>query len=241
MNGPMAFASCSQSICNMANGTSTVNVTGGTPPYIYVWSPSGQTTQTATGLMAGCYTVTVTDAGGCTTTASCCVTVLNAPSITVSVVNPTSCPNCTGSANTLVTGGSAPYSFMWTPSGGNGPNATGLCQGTYTVCVTDANGCTACTNLTITCLVGLNDEPLQAEVSIFPNPAHDEISISLDEELADAFVVVYNVVGEKISAHKFSFIPGRKFRMDIRSLSEGIYFVELRKGNMTIKKKFVKS
>ncbi len=240
-NGVFAFASCSQAQCNQANGTAAVNATGGTPPYTFSWAPSGQTTQTITGLVAGCYTVTVTDAGGCTVTASCCVTSVGGPAITTTNVNPSNCPNCTGSASAIASGGTMPYTYMWAPSGGNNSNATGLCQGVYTVCVTDANGCTACTNVTINCVVGLNDEPLEADVNLFPNPANDEISISLDQELSDVSIVVYNVVGERISAHKFSFINGKKFRMDIRSLSEGIYFVELRKGNMTIKKKFVKN
>lgn len=70
------------------NSSATVNGTGGTTPYTYSWSPSGQTSQTATGLSAGNYTVTVTDVNGCTnvqtvTIASGSITVTAGPSTTI--------------------------------------------------------------------------------------------------------------------------------------------------------------
>ena len=55
------------------NGTINLSVNGGTPPYTYVWS-NGQTTQNATMLPPGCYTVVVTDAAGCQASATSCVT-----------------------------------------------------------------------------------------------------------------------------------------------------------------------
>ncbi|WP_424108311.1 SprB repeat-containing protein, partial [Pseudomonas viridiflava] len=56
------------------NGSATVSATGGTGPYTYSWSPSGGTAATATGLAAGTYTVTVTDANGCTATRAFTIT-----------------------------------------------------------------------------------------------------------------------------------------------------------------------
>ena len=120
------------------DGTATVTGTGGTGPYTYLWSPSLQTTTTASNLVAGGYVVTVTDANGCTTQASVTIT---QPSTAVAVnVTPTN--GCgTASAAAIASGGAGPYSYQWSPSGGTAATATGLSSGSYTVIATDANGC----------------------------------------------------------------------------------------------------
>jgi len=146
-----ATTSATNASCGNANGSATVNPSGGTPTYTYLWTPSGQTTQTATGLLAGAYSVLVTDANGCTATFS--VTVNNSGSPTANIptfTNVTCFGLCNGTANSSVSGGATPYTYSWAPSGGTGANATGLCAGSYTLTVTDANGCTATATVTIT-------------------------------------------------------------------------------------------
>ncbi|RYD97014.1 MAG: T9SS type A sorting domain-containing protein [Sphingobacteriales bacterium] len=134
-----------------ANGTATVNVTGGTTGYTYSWSPSGGTADTATGLTAGTYTVTVTDANACQTTQSFTIT-----EPTLLVVVPVAQTNiacngsATGSASISAVGGTGPYTYSWAPSGGTSATATGLSAGTYTATVTDANGCSATQSFTLT-------------------------------------------------------------------------------------------
>lgn len=151
-------------ICNGgSNGSASVNPAGGTPPYTYLWTPSGQTTQNATGLAAGVYTVTITDANGCTTTATTMITqptALSAP--TIAVVD--TCGMNTGSVSVNVTGGTGPYSYSWAPVSGGGPVLNNLNAGTYTVTITDANGCTT----TATGTVGSLSGPL-ASFSVAPN------------------------------------------------------------------------
>jgi large repetitive protein len=151
---PTALAltmAATQSTCGLPNGTATVTVTGGTPAYSYLWAPSGGNAATATGLATGTYTVTVTDANGCTATASILVPSANSPVINISASTNVTCFGlCNGTANSSVTGGTPPYVYAWAPAGGNGANATGLCAGTFTVTVTDANGCTSTAAVTIT-------------------------------------------------------------------------------------------
>ncbi|MEO8147352.1 MAG: T9SS type A sorting domain-containing protein [Bacteroidia bacterium] len=125
------------------NGSATVTAIGGTAPYNYSWNTIPvQTTQTATGLTAGAYTVTVSDANGCTQTA---LVVITQPSsglnITATSVNPSCNGSSNGSINITVTGGTPPYSYLWT-GGSTTEDQSGIAAGSHTVTVTDANGCT---------------------------------------------------------------------------------------------------
>jgi gliding motility-associated-like protein len=137
--------------CNGVLGTATATVTGGTSPYSYSWNTTpAQTNATATGLAAGNYTVTVTDAGGCITTQNVTVGQTSGLSVSVSGVNVSCNGGSNGSATATPTGGTPTYTYVWSPSGGNAATATGLAAGTYTVNVTDVNGCTAQGSVQIT-------------------------------------------------------------------------------------------
>lgn len=123
-------------------GSATASVTGGTPPYSYVWSPRGGTAATATGLTAGDYSVRVTDSLGATL--DLVATVTQPPPLLVSVVGTdvSTFGGNDGSATATASGGTAPYSYLWPPSG-SGPTLSGLAAGTYSVSVTDFNACSA--------------------------------------------------------------------------------------------------
>jgi len=132
-----------------ANGAITVAPTGGTAPYTYLWSTGG-ITKTISSLTPGAYSLTITDSNGCTKTENYNITepdtltVSNASQIDVS-----SYGGNDGSATVVVTGGTLPYSYSWSPSGGTSSTASGLTAGTYTVTVTDKNGCTTTQSFTI--------------------------------------------------------------------------------------------
>ena len=133
---------------NAANGTATVVGSGGTPGYTYAWS-NGQTTATATGLIAAAYTVTVTDTQGCSTTTS--VTLNNPPPISASAtgVNPLCNNAANGTATVTASGGTTPYTYHWV-NNQTTATATGLIAGSYAVTVTDAQGCSTTTTVTLT-------------------------------------------------------------------------------------------
>ena len=142
-----AVSSSTQASCGNNNGTASVSASGGTSPYTFAWL-SGQTTSAISNLGAGSYFTTITDANGCTKTAT--VTVSSSSGITVLANStPSSCSAATGTASANPSGGSIPYSYLWN-NGQTSQTASGLSAGTYTVTVTDANGCTAITTANVT-------------------------------------------------------------------------------------------
>jgi gliding motility-associated-like protein len=137
--------------CGGTNGTATVTAAGGVGPYTYAWAPIGGTGTTASNLPAGSYTVTVTSVGGCTVTAVAVVTSTGGIAASITATNNVTCfGGNNGSATATPIGGSSPYSYVWTPSGGNAATGTPLSAGSYTCTITDANGCIATASVTIT-------------------------------------------------------------------------------------------
>ena len=146
----LTSSSTDPTACGLTDGTATVTATGGTAPYTYAWDdPANQTNQIATGLSGGTFSVTVTDANGCTAMTSVTLTSASGPTVNTTGTNPTSCGSTDGTATATVTGGSTPYTYAWS-SGGNTLIETNLGAGTYTVTVTDADGCAATSSTTLT-------------------------------------------------------------------------------------------
>jgi Zn-dependent metalloprotease len=135
------------------NGTASANPSGGTTPYSYNWS-NGQTTNNATGLSATSYTITVTDVNGCSASGG---VLLTQPPQLSSTAAPTSNYNgynvrchggADGTAEAYPSGGVPPYGYSWS-NGQTTKIATGLSATTYTVTITDANGCTTGSSVTL--------------------------------------------------------------------------------------------
>src|SRR5690606_35673089 len=130
-----------------SNGTATVTAAGGTAPYTYLWS-NGMTTATATNLQAGSYSVTVTDAKGCTVNASVSITQGSLMTV-LGTKTDISCYGANdGSIVLNVTGGSSPYTYSWS-NAATSQSIANLIKGTYTVTVTDANNCSETVSFTI--------------------------------------------------------------------------------------------
>ena len=127
---------------NDNNGSAIANVAPvAAGPFFYSWNTTPvQTTQTATGLNVGTYTVTVSALNSCQATASVIITGPDAFAPAVTIIQP-GCGLTTGTATIIETGGTGPYTYAWSPSGGNGPTASGLAPGNYTVTVTDSKSC----------------------------------------------------------------------------------------------------
>ena len=134
--------------CGLNVGTATVIATGGTPGYTYLWS-DGQTTLTATNLIAGSYTASVTDALGLTSSISTTVIEEGSTIIaTTSHSNETCVGSSDGSLSVSTIGGVGQMTFLWS-NGATTFIVNNLSVGTYTVTVTDEIGCTASSTETI--------------------------------------------------------------------------------------------
>jgi gliding motility-associated-like protein len=125
-----------------SDGTVTVSVTAGTAPYTYSWSNTTTTSSnTQGGFAAGIYIITVTDANNCSATVSATINQPQ-PLTAVPAVTNVTCPAGSNGAIALaVNGGTGQYTFQWTNTAQATQNINGLSANTYTVTVTDANGC----------------------------------------------------------------------------------------------------
>lgn len=131
-----------QATCGFANGSATAVVSGGTGAYGYNWSNGSSGSSSINSLASGNYSVTITDANGCTTANSATISNAGGATLAVTNVTPASCNGYSnGSASIIIVGGNGPFSYNWTPSGGNAASASGLAAGNYTLAVTDVNGC----------------------------------------------------------------------------------------------------
>jgi gliding motility-associated-like protein len=145
------------------NGAATSSVTGGTSPYSYSWSPIGGSAPTASTLIAGTYTITITDAHGCTNSATANITQPSSALSTTITNTPSLCTTNNGTATAATIGGTSPYSYSWSTPGGTTGSVTGLATGTYTVTISDANGCTITPTTTI-----LNSGSITASITSTP-------------------------------------------------------------------------
>jgi gliding motility-associated-like protein len=154
--------------CGSATGSATAQAGGGTSPYDYVWTGSAGTLQTTNnisgpdvlnGLLAGTYTVTITDANNCTSTATASVTSTGGASVSLTQTDVLCFGESTGDATATASGGTSPYDYVWTNASGtlqsnmnvSGPDIIdSLPAGSYTITVTDNGGCISTATATIT-------------------------------------------------------------------------------------------
>lgn len=156
----------SQASCGLSDGSINVLITGGTPDvngeYSFDWSDDSlDGTEDPTGIPQGSYSVTITDANGCSITDVADVTVPNSPILSFTQVNVDCFGASTGSVELDVTGGEPPYTFDWSDDNYDGvEDPIAMIAGTYTLVVTDSKNCTDDIVVNIT-------EPTEIEITSF--------------------------------------------------------------------------
>jgi SprB repeat/Secretion system C-terminal sorting domain len=162
----------------LCNGDSTGNVmltpAGGTPAYTYLWS-NGATTQTLSGVGVGAYSVMVMDASGCM--ASDSVSLTEPSAIVASGVATDAVGVNNGSVDLTASGGTGNLSYLWS-NGATTQDISGLGAGSYTVTITDANGCTNVLSFGINLVISAADA-FPVGVTVSPNPFANTFTVRL--------------------------------------------------------------
>jgi len=234
-SGAVLTVAGTEPTCNgYNNGSITANVSGGNPSFTYSWSTSPpQTTATATNLVAGTYSVEVTDKNGCIIFDTLTIIQPSVLALGKSSVNAT-CPTCVnGTATVSAAGGTSPYTYSWSTSPiQTTPTATGLAAGIYSFCVTDSKGCVSCDTITLmaTPLGVFNFASGATPLSIktYPNPTSGEFKVEIVSELKqDMYIRVVDLVGQVVYTDQQ--LQGTVYNktIDLQNYSNGMYILQL--------------
>ena len=214
----------------------------GQAPYSYNWAPGNLATASVSGLCAGTYTVTVTDANNCVSTSSFTVT---QPTQIVVITSPTnaSCQSCCdGFITSNVVGGTPGYTFQWNTSPVQTTQAAqGVCPGTYTLCVTDMNGCSTCSSATVNFSTGIAVDVVNENLDVYPNPTADVVTVKENfEKAVSPVITVTNILGETILTRSLSQVIEMNETINLSGLDAGIYFVAVKTAAGTSTKRIMK-
>ena len=223
-----------------ASGTIVISATGGTEPYTYSIGGFGQPSNTFNAVEAGAYTVTVTDDHGCTYSEN--VTISEPASALSVVVDGFGGQDGDGGfIDVTATGGTPSYEYSWTGTGGfTSPNEdlTGLSAGTYSLTVTDANGCEAsiASDVIITGVAELSNS---IALTLNPNPTRENVVLTLSGLTGDK--LSYSVVdtqGRTVVSKELGNVNGVRIEtIQLSEVAAGVYYVNVTiDGNVSILK-----
>jgi hypothetical protein len=207
------------------NGVINLTVSGGVAPYSYQWTLHDGITYSEDifNLDAGSYSVVVTDANGCTASASYNVSApANPVVVNGTVTNASSVSANDGEIDITVTGGTTPYSYSWS-NGSTIGDLTGLAPGVYTVEVTDGAGCSVSSTFTVTYEVGVGENDDAYTISLYPNPAHDFLNILVTDANVQLITLI-DLQGQIVYSDRSG---DKQVQLGLENFSAGIYFVNI--------------
>ncbi|MDF2437137.1 MAG: hypothetical protein K0Q95_1513 [Bacteroidota bacterium] len=231
-----ALISSSNISCNgLTDGSAGVSVTGGST-YSYLWS-NAETTSTVSGLPAGIISVTITDdLTGCESQGS--FTIVEPSPISLLTMDDTTA-GCDASVMVMAMGGTPGYTYLWNdPALQTSDMPMNLCSGTYTVQVTDANGCTATATANVQSSVSVSENE-EDNLNIYPNPADNNLFVKANFSSSTNISIV-NILGEEVIAVSSNTKGSFSQTIDISTLSAGVYYLRIKNENKIASKKIVK-
>ena len=227
--------STTNALCaNSCNGIISAITSGGSGPYTYTISNVSCSVLPCTSLCPGLYSLYTTNSAGCQSSNVFSIASPAALQSTLAVTN-AACSTCpSGALAANVTGGTAPYSYTWSPSGGNAASAIELLPGCYTVSISDANGCLTTANACVSSGTGIKTTSLESALSIYPNPAVKIVQIKYEGHNFD--LNVYSNLGQLIlSKTKVQ----NSCELYLEVYSKGIYFIEVISNEQKVVKKLI--
>lgn len=224
-------AGSSISFSNTTIGASSYQWTfqGGNPSTSTLSNPS------VTYTLPGVYSIILSASNGSAQSTSNSTITVEQLSAAVSLTHATcaTCPN--GSASVSPTGGTAPFSYTWIPSGGSASLATGLTPGCYTVQLKDFFTCSASKTLCISHTTGWLEQYEQfSEVLLYPNPAHQELNLVLNA--LPCTIRLFNQLGQMVLTSE---LAAASCILNLASLPVGLYCIEFDMHSGTIRKKLI--
>ncbi len=209
------------------DGFANAIVSGGWPPYTYIWN-STVTTSSLNNLSSGLYNLTVTDSKGCSINDSIRIAQPDRMTVVSLVSTDAGCGSCAdGSAQISVSGGTFPYQYSWS-NGGSDSIVTGLAPGNYVILVTDDNGCL----LSDTVVIGFSTLVISAEqvpqLIISPNPSGGEILLEFTTAISEVVTVkCFNVLGKLVFEDKWEEGTHTLRKYDLSAYDDGIFFIKV--------------
>ena len=232
----------SNALCfNEASGSIVSAANGGTPPYAYSWS-NGTSNENAQNLLAGTYTLTMTDAASCIVIQSLVITEPDVLYGLSAYLNVSTSSSCDGEATINAFGGTGAYTYLWDdPGTQTTATATGMCLGTYNVTLTDANGCEY--NLAVyvdSIVMGILMPDVNFAIAIYPNPTSGKVIVSWELSTTDDVLVnIIGLDGQQLYSEMVTAKVGNTHQLDLSGLAKGIYFVQVIAKDAVVTKKIV--
>jgi len=214
-----------------SDGTVDINVTGGTPgsnDYTYLWS-NNEIVDDISNLSAGSYTVTVTDSLLCESSKTFTVTQPDELEVTIAETSPFVLGIST------LTGGTPSYTYIWKESGNNVGTGTSYIvssNGTYSLEVTDANGCMVTSNNRVYNVPTSIVDGEEVSFRVYPNPFREEATIDFGYVVKEAIISIVDIYGKLIEQHEV--INTNSFVITNKNKASGVYFMKMETENENI-------
>lgn len=231
---PIAFTQSTPTICTENNGTATVVVSSGTPPYNFLWN-TGETTSTINDLSTGLYQVIVTDASECSIMTSVQVETLLGYQLdlpdTVQITE-----NEEVTLDATIDG--IPVTYEWS-TGATTPTISVTEAGIYSIIINSDN-CEMTATIVVELSTGLSPTNNQLTIDVFPNPTKHYLNIRGIQGLPlDSNLKVMDITGRVINID-YTRQENNQLQLDVSNYLSGIYYIFIEIKNNMVMKKFIK-
>ncbi len=235
-------------VCGV-NGAIDLTVVNGTAPYSFEWS-NGAITEDISGLIPGYYTVSITDAKGCSALFTTRMWGVEAMKLKMLSLTHTSDKICDGAMDIKVNYGTAPFSYQWS-NGATTQDLNNLCAGAYKLTVTDAQGC----SIQKTWRVLYSKDVVPARLgsmevftdqkisllSVYPSPAKDHATVRiLFESPGKADITIFNMIGKAEKLVKAIDVSGgvlMEVKLEVNDLAPGTYLIYITQNGISVQEK----